>query len=149
MNKVNRSAVVPYSCEDIYQLINKVEDYHTFVPWCHSSKIKQRNEDGSVIATLGVAHKALHFQFTTYNRGTPFTRVTMNFKHGPFKHMYGEWQLTPLGEEGCRIVLNIEYIFSNIVYEKMFNHFFNRIAETLMEAFLERARVCCQQLPHE
>ncbi|MGU9978325.1 MAG: type II toxin-antitoxin system RatA family toxin [Candidatus Oxydemutatoraceae bacterium WSBS_2016_MAG_OTU14] len=105
------------------------------------STVDRQNPDGSVHATLGVAHKGFRLQFATVNQGKPFEELSMRLSEGAFKHLGGEWKLTPLGDEGCRVELDFEYEFSNIIYEKLLNQFFDRIAETLMDAFLERAKV--------
>lgn len=142
MPRVCREAVVPYSCEQMYALINDVEAYQDFLPWCESSVIDQRHNENAVTATLHVAHKGICLQFTTHNYGKPGEEVLMQLDKGPFKHLYGQWKLVPLGEKGCRVTLNFEYAFSNMIYERLLKRVFDRIAETLMDAFLKRAHSC-------
>ena len=142
MSQVCREAVVPYTCEQMYALVNEVETYQDFLPWCESSVIDQRSDAHSMVATLSIAHKGIRTQFTTHNQGKPYEEILMLLDKGPFKHLHGEWKFIPLGDLGCRVTLNFEYVFSNIVYEKLLNKLFDHIVETIIDAFLRRAQQC-------
>src|SRR5205085_317047 len=104
MREVKRSALVAESPARMYALINDVERYPEFVPWCTAARIVSR-QVGEMVATLNIKRGPLHTEFTTRNRLEPDRRVLMQFVSGPFRVLEGLWTLTPLGEVGSRIEL--------------------------------------------
>ncbi len=140
MSRLHREAVVPYSCRQIYTLINDINLYKNFLPWCEESKIEKENEDGSVLATLEVRHKGIRVSFTTLNRSVEDESIVMRLVEGPFKHLQGVWKLNALGEERCKVSLDFDYRFSNLIYDKLLNPIFVRVVASLVKAFLNRAR---------
>src|SRR3990167_6871998 len=107
MIKFERSALVPYSAAAMYELVNEVEAYPLFLPWCSGAKIIERSQV-EMIATIEVAAAGIHKAFTTKNKLTQNERIEMRHIDGPFKSLLGIWQFKALGEEGCKIDLELE-----------------------------------------
>jgi len=102
MREVKRSALIAESPDRMYELINDIERYPEFVPWCTASRVESRKE-GEVVATLTIKRGPLRAEFTTRNLLEPGKRVLMQFVSGPFRVLEGLWTLTPLGDLGCRV----------------------------------------------
>ena len=139
MPTISRSALVIYSAEQIYQLINDVVAYPQFLPDCSDSKIisEQGNE---MTAALLVSKGGLKKWFTTKNSLTPNENITLRLVGGPFKQLIGHWQLTPLSEEACKISLQLDYEFSSRVFDLAFGRVFNNMANNMVQAFTQRAK---------
>ena len=139
MPTISRSALVMYSAEQMYQLINDVVAYPQFLPDCSDSKIisEQGNE---MTAALLVSKGGLKKWFTTKNSLTPNENITLRLVDGPFKQLIGNWQLTPLSEEACKISLQLDYEFSSRVFDLAFGRVFNNMANNMVQAFTQRAK---------
>src|SRR5579863_9141714 len=139
MNIIKRSALVPYSARQMFELVNSIEDYPRFLPWCHSSDIVSSSEEERV-ASLEIAWKGIHKSFTTRNKLQPFHCIKISLVKGPLLHLEGTWQFRNLGEEeGCKITLDLEFEFSGHWIDRVFEPVFNYIANSLVEAFCKRA----------
>lgn len=138
MEVINRSALVPYSAEQMYQLVDDIESYPLFVPNCVSAQIIER-EELQVSATLEVAKSGIAKSFSTQNTLTPNEKIQMTLLNGPFKHLSGEWQFKALAENACKIELNLEFEFSNKLASMAFAGIFNHLVQSMVTAFTERA----------
>ena len=125
MREVKRSALIAESPARMYALINDIERYPEFVPGCTAARIDSR-KDGEVVATLTIKRGPLRAEFTTRNLLEPDKRVLMQFVSGPFRVLEGLWTLTPLGDLGCRVELEMRFEFAN------------RVAGTLVRAAVRR-----------
>jgi len=123
----------------MYALINDIERYPEFVPWCAAARIDSR-KDGEVVATLNIKRGPLRAEFTTRNLLEPDRRVLMQFVSGPFRVLEGLWTLSPLGELGCRVELEMRFEFANRVAGTLFEPLFEDTAASLVDAFVKRAR---------
>ena len=123
----------------MYALINDIERYPLFVPGCNAARIESR-KDGEVVATLAIKRGPLRAEFTTRNLLEPDRRVLMQFVSGPFRVLEGLWTLTPLGELGCRVELEMRFEFANRVAGLLFEPLFQDTAASLVDAFVKRAR---------
>lgn len=123
----------------MYSLINDIERYPDFVPGCTAARIESR-KDGEVVATLAIRKGPLRAEFTTRNLLEPDKRVLMQFVSGPFRVLEGLWTLTPLGDLGCRVELEMRFEFANRVAGTLFEPFFEDTAASLVDAFVKRAR---------
>ena len=123
----------------MYQLINQIERYPEFVPWCTAARVESRKEN-EVVATLNIKRGPLKAEFTTRNLLEPDRRVLMQFVSGPFRVLEGLWTLTPLGDLGCRVELEMRFEFSNRVAGALFAPLFEDTAASLVDAFVKRAR---------
>ena len=123
----------------MYALINDIERYPEFVPWCAAARVVSR-KDSEVIATLNIKRGPLRAEFTTRNLLEPDKRVLMQFVSGPFRVLEGLWTLTPLGELGCRVELEMRFEFANRLAGALFESLFEDTAASLVDAFVKRAR---------
>jgi ribosome-associated toxin RatA of RatAB toxin-antitoxin module len=139
MREVKRSALIAESPSRMYELINDIERYPEFVPWCTAARVESRKE-GEVVATLTIKRGPLRAEFTTRNLLEPGKRVLMQFVSGPFSVLEGLWTLTPLGDLGCRVELEMRFEFANRVAGTLFAPLFEDTAASLVDAFVKRAR---------
>jgi ribosome-associated toxin RatA of RatAB toxin-antitoxin module len=139
MREVKRSALVAESPARMYGLITDIERYPEFVPWCTAARVESRNES-EVVATLTIKRGPLRAEFTTRNVLEADKRVLMQFVSGPFRVLEGLWTLTPLGEVGCRVELEMRFEFANRVAGALFEPLFEDTAASLVDAFVSRAR---------
>jgi len=139
MREVKRSALIAETPARMFELINDIERYPDFVPWCAAARIVSR-KDNEVVATLNIRRGPLRAEFTTRNLLEPASRVLMQFVSGPFRVLEGLWTLTALGELGCRVELEMRFEFSNRVSGALFEPLFEDTAGSLVDAFVKRAR---------
>jgi ribosome-associated toxin RatA of RatAB toxin-antitoxin module len=139
MREVKRSALIAESPARMYELINDIERYPEFIPGCTAARIESR-KPGEVIATLSIKKGPLRAEFTTRNLLEADKRVLMQFVSGPFRVLEGLWTLTPLGELGCRVELEMRFEFANRLAGTLFESLFEDTAASLVDAFVKRAR---------
>ncbi len=148
MRKVDRNAIMPYTAEAMYQLVADVEMYPDFLPWCRSASIDESTGD-EVLARLEIARGPVRKSFTTRNQLRHGEAIRMSLVNGPFKHLEGEWQFTPLGKDGSKIELHLEFDFESRLLKATVGPVFNHIAETMVEAFCKRAHALYGQNRHD
>jgi ribosome-associated toxin RatA of RatAB toxin-antitoxin module len=139
MREVKRSALIAETPARMYSLINDIERYPEFMPYCTAARVDAR-KDGEMLATLGIKRGPLKATFTTRNLLEPQRRVLMQFVSGPFRVLEGLWTLTPLGELGCRVELEMRFEFANRLSGALFEPLFEDTAASLVDAFVKRAR---------
>lgn len=139
MREVKRSALVAQRPERMYALINDIERYPEFVPWCARAQVQSRSED-EIVATLAVKRGLLQTEFTTRNTLTPESQIHMALVSGPFRKFEGLWRLAPIGETGTRIELELRFEFDNVLSAAIFEPLFESTAGSLVDAFVVRAR---------
>ena len=105
MTTINKSALVTYSPEEMFKLVDNIEAYSDFLPWCGKATEISRDEN-SVEASLFISHSGLNKEFTTQNKNTAYEKIEMHLVNGPFKKLDGVWLFEPLGETACKISLN-------------------------------------------
>jgi ribosome-associated toxin RatA of RatAB toxin-antitoxin module len=135
---IQRSALVPYSARQMFELVNNVEDYPQFLPWCSSSRVIESTAT-QLEAELNVNWKGITKSFTTRNILHPYERMEIQLVHGPFRQLEGRWTFTTLQPSACKIALNLEFEFTGNILDKLFQPVFNHIANSLVEAFSKRA----------
>ena len=138
MAAVKRSVLVEFSARQMYALVDNIESYHRFLPWCDGTEIISR-EAGRVVATIQLNFRGLRQQFTTENTGKPGESIRINLVSGPFRKLDGEWGFLHLGENACKVSLRLEYEFSNNLLDKVLGPVFHQIADNLVDAFVKRA----------
>ncbi|MGX5174846.1 type II toxin-antitoxin system RatA family toxin [Aliikangiella sp. IMCC44653] len=138
MDKITRSALVPFSSKQMFELVDDVEKYHEFVPYCQASHIIERTEQ-SVSATLDVAKSGFTKSFSTKNMRKPYEKIYMQLLNGPFKHLEGLWTFHELSADACKIELEIEFEFSNKLTSLAFSGLFHQLIQSMVTAFTERA----------
>ena len=130
---------MPYSAEQMYDLVNDFQKYPDFLPWCAASKEISRSEN-EVEASLDIAHSGIHKSFTTRNRLQPGQLIEMHLVEGPFKYLNGVWRFEKLGDAGSKVGLDLEFEFSSKLLGMTFGPFFSKIASSLVDAFIQRAQ---------
>ena len=139
MKKIHKSALVPYQPAQMYALVDDIDAYANFLPWCSKSIVLKR-ETNSVDASLEIKYGKLHKSFTTRNLNSPFTVIEMQLLDGPFKHLHGKWLFTPLGQEGTKVELLLEFEFASKLMDMTVGPVFSHIANSLVDAFTKRAK---------
>ena len=139
MPSINRSALVMYSVEQMFHLINDVLAYPQFLPDCSNSKIIAE-DDNSVTAALLVSKAGLKKWFTTKNTLISNQQVQLELVDGPFSKLHGRWFLTALSEDACKVSLELEYEFSNKMFDLAFGRVFNHLTNNMVQAFTQRAK---------
>jgi len=130
--------VVPFSPTQMYALVDAVDEYSEFLPWCHSSEIHSRTED-EVHASLALALGGLHKSFTTCNRLQPGKMIEIRLVDGPFKHLEGFWRFDEVEGGGSRVSLDMEFEFAGMLIDMAIGPVFHQMANSLIDAFIERA----------
>lgn len=139
MHTVKRSVLLPYSCEQMFDLVAEVEKYPEFMPWCGGASVNQRDEKG-MEASVTISIAGIRQAFTTRNEHDYPNRIVLRLVKGPFSALTGDWQFTPLGEDGCKIVFTMEYEFSSRALEMVVGPIFNRVANSFIDSFTRRAQ---------
>ena len=140
---VKKSALVLHSANCIYDLVNAVDSYPDFLPWCGGATIEDQSE-AHMIAEIIIGYRGINKSLKTKNqivRPTETTsgRVEMSLVEGPFKTLNGIWSFTPLESHGCRIEFELQYEFSNALVSKVVGPVFNKISETFVDSFVRMA----------
>ena len=138
MTSISRSALVPYSAREMYDLVADIESYPEFLPWCGGAGIVSHDEK-QVVASIKIAYHKIHKTFTTRNVLQPGASMEMQLVEGPFRHLHGLWRFDALDSRSSRISLDIEFDFSNRVVALALGPVFGNIANTLVESFRQRA----------
>ena len=139
MSHIQRSALVHYSPEEMYQLVNNVADYATFLPWCRSSKVNSES-DTEMIASIEIAKGVLNKTFTTKNRLHKNRRIELQLVDGPFKQLSGYWQFDTLKtENACKVTLELDFEFDSAMMSIAAKPIFTQIANSLVDSFCKRA----------
>ncbi len=124
----------------MYALVNDIEDYPSFLPWCSKATVHQSDPE-SLRATLVLKKGPLSHELTTVNSMQPDECIEMRLHEGPFRHLLGTWRFVPIGDSGCEVRLDMDFEFKNHWLEKTIGRVFEEIANTLVDAFCSRARV--------
>lgn len=139
MPHISRSALVPFSVEQMYNLVNDVDAYPQFLPGCTGSRVLDKT-DNSMIAAVDVAKAGISKTFTTKNTLTSNQSIDMQLVDGPFRKLMGGWHFTPLSPEACKVELNLDFEFTNKLIELAFGKIFKELAGNMVQAFTKRAR---------
>jgi ribosome-associated toxin RatA of RatAB toxin-antitoxin module len=140
MRKVQRSALVQHSADEMFSLVDDIESYPEFLPWCSSTEIHLR-QDAVVEATLELRRGEFSKHFRTRNTATDKHSIEMQLVDGPFQHLAGQWLFTQLGDAGSKVALDLQFEFSNPLVDLMFGAYFEDTCNSLVSAFTQRADV--------
>jgi len=138
LTTITKSALVEYSAEQMYQLVDGIPHYAEFLPWCRKATEIERTDE-EVRARLEIAHSGLHKSFTTSNRLVKNSSIEIHLVEGPFRHLYGIWRFEPLGVWGqaSKVMLEMDFEFSSKILSITFGKVFTFIASTLVDAFVK------------
>ncbi|MFA0569495.1 SRPBCC family protein [Vibrio kagoshimensis] len=139
MPKVTRSALVSFSAEQMFNLVNDVARYPEFLPGCSGSRVIE-SSDTSMVASVDVSKAGISKTFTTSNHLTQGAMIMMELVDGPFKKLQGGWHFTPLDDQACKVELKLEFEFSSRMIEMAFGKIFNELTGNMVSAFTQRAK---------
>jgi ribosome-associated toxin RatA of RatAB toxin-antitoxin module len=152
MKHVKKSVLLWYSPREMYDLVVNVRDYPRFMPWCERAEVLEEDPEG-MTARLHLAYRGVRHSFTTRNTHVPGRSLTMSLVDGPFSHLEGAWDFVPVGtpaaseaqgtlgvrQDACRIRFDLSYMFASAALELVVSPVFDRVANTFVDAFVERA----------
>lgn len=138
MNVVEKTVMVMHSAEQMFTLVDAVENYAQFLPWCSGADLLERTPT-STSATLHINYHGIKQHFSTNNSKVYPTQMTIALNEGPFKHLNGSWHFTALAPNACKIEFKLNYEFANYFLEKMIAPVFSHIANTFVDSFVARA----------
>ena len=138
MAVVHKTVLLSYSAAQMFALVDKVEDYPAFLPWCGGVVIKERAPD-RLVAAISINYHGVKQSFTTENINHPPTSMQMKLVEGPFRQLDGQWNFKALREDACKIEFELHYEFSSKILEKLIGPVFGIIANSFVESFCKRA----------
>lgn len=141
MKTVHKSVLIWFSAEEMFSLVTDVDAYPKFLPWCDRASVLSRDAHG-MDAEVGIAFSGIHQKFVTRNEHVPGRKVDMRLVEGPFSRLEGHWTFTPVGQGGeraCRVELSLQYAFRSSTLAALVGPVFDRIAGSLVDAFVKRA----------
>ena len=138
MQRVRKSVLVPYGDAEMFDLVDAVERYPEFLPWCGGVQILAVREDGKT-ARIDIDYHGVRAHFTTANENRPPDAIVVTLQDGPFRHLHGEWRFVALAEDACRVEFELAYEFATHLLERVVGPVFSHIADTFVDAFVRRA----------
>lgn len=138
MAVVHKTVFVAYSAAQMFALVDQVEQYPKFLPWCGQVDVIKR-EDGHLTAALSINYHGIKQRFTTENSNLPPNEIQMSLVEGPFKHLTGRWKFTELRPDACKIEFDLSYEFSSKLLEHLIGPVFSKIANSFVDSFCARA----------
>ena len=141
MKTVNKSVLIWYSPQEMFDLVADVPRYPDFLPWCDSARVLEQHPDG-VTAEVGIALAGIKKSFVTRNTYDPGKRLQMELVKGPFSQLHGDWLFHAVGDgsqRACKVELSLRYGFDSLALAAVVGPIFDKIASTMIDAFIERA----------
>jgi ribosome-associated toxin RatA of RatAB toxin-antitoxin module len=138
MKRVARSAIVQHSAAQLYALVEDIESYPSFLPWCVGAEVKSRDAD-STIARLTVGMRGVKQSFTTRNQNRAPEAIDMRLVEGPFRRFAAGWRFEPLGEQACKVEFSMEFEFAGRTLGALLQPLFEKIGDSMVDAFTRRA----------
>jgi ribosome-associated toxin RatA of RatAB toxin-antitoxin module len=138
MKRVSRSAIVECSAEKFYGLVEAIESYPDFLPWCAAAEVLER-APGRTVARLTLAVPGVRQSFTTENSNVPGRSIDMRLVEGPFRKFEASWRFTPLGTAACKAEFSLGYEFASSLAATALQPVLNRLADSTVDAFSRRA----------
>ena len=138
MQRVLKSVLVPYSAARMFELVDMVERYPEFLPWCGAARIVGEHTNGKT-ARLDIDYHGIKAHFTTDNVHRVPESIVVTLRDGPFRHLHGEWRFYALSADACKVEFELAYEFSTHLLESVVGPVFGHIANTFIDAFVRRA----------
>lgn len=138
MRKVSRSALVPYSADQMYALVDDIAAYPSFLRWCSGTTVHSRDDD-HVEASLELQRGGVSKTFTTRNSLDPGKAIRIALIGGPFRYLSGGWRFEQLGQDGSKVSLQLEFEFESRMTDMLFGRYFEDICNSLVDSFTQRA----------
>jgi ribosome-associated toxin RatA of RatAB toxin-antitoxin module len=138
MAEVVKSVLVPYTAAEMFELVDRVEDYPKFLPWCGGGELHRR-DDLITEATIHIHYLTVKQAFTTENTKRFPEEMLIRLKSGPFRKMEGYWRFRPLKDVACKIEFMLHYEFSSQLLERVLGPVFGMVTNSLVDSFVHRA----------
>jgi len=138
MAAVKKVVLIEFTPTQMFELVDRVEDYPKFLPWCGGTELHERTET-KTSASLRVNYHGIKTEFATENTKVWPSEMHIRLKEGPFSHLDGGWKFIALGDAACKIEFELNYKFSNRLLDKALGPVFSHIANTFVDAFVKRA----------
>ena len=138
MKEVSRSAILPFTAEQMFDLVNDVAAYPEFLPWCSDSRVLESSET-EMLASLTISKAGISHAFTTKNQLRRPEQIRLVLVNGPFSSLEGSWRFSRLGEDGCKVAMNLVFDFNSAILNLTLGRVFSHAADTLVDAFCDRA----------
>jgi ribosome-associated toxin RatA of RatAB toxin-antitoxin module len=138
MADVKKNVLVHHSADQMFNLVDRIEDYPLFLPWCGGSKVLERNDEITK-ASIHIKYSGVNQSFTTQNTKDHPYRIDLKLIDGPFKVLQGFWIFTPITGNACNIEFHLHYEFSNFILDKLISPIFSKIANTFVDGFVTQA----------
>jgi len=135
---IERTALVPFSAAEMYDLVVDVEAYPQFLPWCAGAQVHSQSDEAQS-ASVSINAVFSQTEFRTQNQLDPGRQVRMQLEDGPFQHLSGEWRFKPLGDAGCKVCLEVDFEFANAMVRRAIQPVFTRVCDSIVDAFIARA----------
>ena len=139
MHRISKSAIVPYTPQQMFELVNNIDDYSQFLNWCDSSSILNQS-DTQITASVEINKGGIKQTFSTLNTLTPYQSIAMELVDGPFDELSGEWRFEPLGENAAKIHLDLQFKFKSMLIDMALSPVFKNIANSQLDSFVARAK---------
>lgn len=138
MKTIAKTALVFHSAEQMFDLVDQVENYPEFLPWCANSRVLEQT-DSIMVAELDLAKGRLRHAFTTRNERVRPSSIKLGLVEGPFKHFHGEWNFESKGDNACQVSLNLSFDMGGKLTAIALGPVFTQVANTMVQAFCDRA----------
>jgi len=138
MAAIKKQVLIEFSAERMFELVDRVEDYPQFLPWCGGTELLERCSDKTV-ARIHINYHGIKAHFATENDKQFPSSMTIRLREGPFSDLNGAWNFTPLGENACKVEFVLNYTFSSQLLEKVLGKVFHHIIDTFVDSFVKRA----------
>jgi ribosome-associated toxin RatA of RatAB toxin-antitoxin module len=141
MQSVKKSVLVPFSAGEMFDLVDEVERYPEFLPWCPGAATLATSEAGKT-ARLDINYHGVRAHFITDNVNRRPESIVVTLNSGPFRHLHGEWRFHALAPDACKVEFELAYEFKTHMLERVVGPVFGHIASTFIDAFVRRAEAC-------
>lgn len=138
LKTIEKNVLVLHTAEQMFELVDRVEDYPQFLPWYSKTEIIERSGN-ELKARLFMDYMKVQQSFATHNHNVPGREIRMNLLEGPFKTLQGTWKFIPVGDDACKIEFKLQYDFSSSLLSALISPVFSHLSRTLVDAFVEEA----------
>ncbi len=141
MKTVHKSVLIWYSAAEMFALVTDVASYPQFLPWCDQAQVAEEDAQG-MTANISISFAGIRQNFTTRNTHVKDRKVSLKLVEGPFSRLDGHWDFTPLGDgsqRACKVNFSLRYDFDNAALAALVGPVFDKIAGSLVDAFVKRA----------
>lgn len=140
MTEIKQSALLPYTTAEMFDLVNDLEHYADFLPWCSGTTVHKRSKE-EVEASIHIIKSGFKHSFTTRNRLQENTKIEVHLLEGPFRHLQGAWHFEAIGSQACKISFNLEFEFLNKFLAATITPIIQNAASKFIDAFCKRAKI--------